>query len=91
MKEKLERIEASLVDNFFYKNNPFNNNQCDFCKKRSCFSQLLNHVEDILQPRDKDCDVDIVCLDFEYAFGKVDYAVLSKKLLRLGGTASPCQ
>ena len=81
-----EKIIVDRLTEYFDVHNLWNDKQHGFRKKRSCLSQLLNHFESILQAREENCQVDVVYLDFEKAFDKVDYGVLSEKLLRLGIT-----
>ena len=79
-----EKIIVTRLVEYFDENNKWNKNQHGFRKKRSCLSQLLNHQENILQALEDDSSIDVVYLDFEKAFDKVDHGILSEKLNKLG-------
>ena len=59
-------------------------NQHGFRKSRSCLTQLLHHVDDILNNFTLNQDTDSIYLDFAKAFDKVDHDLLLKKLQRYG-------
>ena len=76
-------IRGSMVD-FIEKNQLLCDNQHGFRAGRSCLTQLLSHVDDIVQGLTKNADTDAIYLDFAKAFDKVDHKLLLKKLRRLG-------
>ena len=53
-----------------------------FRKGRSCLTQLLHHVDDILDNFTMNQDTDSIFLDFAKAFDEVDHDLLLKKLQR---------
>ena len=67
-------------------NNLFNPSQHGFRLGCSCLSQLLCHYEKNLQLLENGHDVDILYLDFAYAFHKVDFNILLNKLHYMGIT-----
>ena len=78
-------IRKHIVKNMD-ENNLFNPNQHGFRSERSCFSQLLEQHELILNLLDKETNVDVVYLDFSKAFDKVDHSIVLSKFKRLGIT-----
>ena len=65
-------------------NNLISANQHAFMKGRSCVSQLLEHIEHILQKLENKYNIDVVYLDFAKAFDKVDHNILMKKIHQYG-------
>jgi len=61
-----------------------NENQHGFRAKRSMFSQLVQHVEEILLRLEDGANVDVIYLDRARAFDKVDHSVLLAHLKSLG-------
>jgi hypothetical protein len=75
-----ERVfRAKLVD-YIEAQDIINDDQHGFRAGRSCLTQLLHHMEDILNDLNADENADILYLDFSKAFNKVDHAILLKKL-----------
>ena len=62
-------------------------NQHGFRKGRSCLTQLLAHFDYILNNQLHNEDTDVIYLDFEKAFDKVDHQILLQKLkqYKIGG------
>ena len=72
-----------MVD-FIEKNQLLCDNQHGFRSGRSCLTQLLSHVDDIIQGLVKNADTDAIYLDFAKAFDKVDHRLLLLKMERMG-------
>ena len=51
---------------------------------RSCLTQLLSHLDDIVQGLSSGVDTDAIYLDFAKAFDKVDHRLLLPKMKNLG-------
>jgi len=79
-----ERVIRGVMVDFIEKNQLLCDNQHGFRAGRSCLTQLLSHVDDIVQGLIKNADTDAIYLDFAKAFDKVDHKLLLKKLRRLG-------
>ena len=60
------------------------NNQHGFRKGRSCLTQLLQHIDQILRNFLNNCDTDSIYLDFAKAFDKVNHKLLLKKVWAYG-------
>ena len=60
------------------------NSQHGFTKGRSCFTNLLDFLEEVTATVDEGTPVDIIYLDFAKAFDKVPHQRLSHKLLAHG-------
>ena len=73
-------------------NNLLSNQQHGFRYKRNCLTQLLHHVNDILQSLENDANAYVIYLDFSKAFDKVDHKLLLHKLSKMGirGTVLSC-
>ena len=59
-------------------------NQHGFRKHRSCLTQLLAHIDIILENLQHGMDTDVIYLDYAKAFDKVDHEILLKKLYSYG-------
>ena len=59
-------------------------NQHGFCSGKSCMTQLLNHLEGLLEILETNSNADVLYLDFAKAFDKVDHIILLKKLKSFG-------
>ena len=79
-----EKIIRNHLLQFFEDNNILNHTQHGFRKGRSCISQLIAHVEKILEDLEKGKNVDVVYLDFCKAFDKLDFNILLLKLKKYG-------
>ena len=60
--------------------------QHGFRKKRSCLTQLLDHVDNILKTLNSGDEVDVIYLDYAKAFDKVGHNILLAR--KLNDTAS---
>ena len=65
-------------------NNLFNPSQHGFRTGRSCLSQLLEHVDTLINILQDDSNADVVYLDFAKAFDKVDFNIALNKINKLG-------
>ena len=79
-----ERILRNVMVKFIDENKLLCDNQHGFRSGRSCLTQLLSHVDDIVQGLTNSVDVDAIYLDFAKAFDKVDHRLLLLKMKRLG-------
>ena len=79
-----ERILRKKIMHHIEKNNLLSDNQHAFRSGRSCLSQLLQHIEYVLQELETKCNIDVVYLDFAKACDKVDHNILMKKVLQFG-------
>ena len=61
-----------------------NPKQHGFLSGRSCLSQVLEHLNKILEELEKSNNVDVIYLDFTKAFDKVDNGKLLNKLKKIG-------
>ena len=79
-----ERIVRSHMVAHFEKNGLFSKKQHGFRAGRSCLTQLLGHIDWVLQTLCGEKDVDTVYLDYSRAFDKVDIRLLLAKMKRYG-------
>ena len=79
-----ERVLRAKLVNFFESNNIFNQNQHGFRKSRSCLTQLLTHVQNVLDHLLSNSSVDTIYIDYAKAFDKVDHHILMTKLKLYG-------
>jgi hypothetical protein len=76
----LEHIVSSSITKHFTKNDMFYELQHGFREKRSCQTQLLMLVDDILKSLTLKSQVDLILLDFSKAFDMVNHEKLLYKL-----------
>ena len=79
-----ERIIRDQLVAFLEEHNLLCRNQHGFMKGRSCLTQLLLHIDTILNNMLENKDTDVIYLDFAKAFDKVDHQILLKKLHGFG-------
>ena len=72
-------VKQAIVKHICY-NNIMCPNQHGFTKHKSCFTQLLAHVEYAILNLLENADTDVIYLDYAKAFDKVDHQILLKKL-----------
>ena len=79
-----ERIIRNRLVIFLEENKILNSTQHGFRKGRSCLTQLLNHMDNILKNLMNNQETDVIYLDYAKAFDKVDHNILIKKLYAYG-------
>ncbi|KAK3896182.1 hypothetical protein Pcinc_000104 [Petrolisthes cinctipes] len=84
----LEKIVVKNIMNFLEHNTLTNRGQHGFRRGRSCLSQLLEHHTHLLESIEAGLNSDVIYLDFEKAFDKVDHGVLLHKMRNLGITVN---
>ena len=75
-----EKVIKKQLVSYFEENNLINDSQHGFRKGRSCLSQLLKHYDDILRKMEEGNQVNVLYIDFEKCFDKVDFKILLNKL-----------
>jgi len=79
-----ERVLRKHIVAHMESNNFLSPNQHGFRKKRSCLTQLLSHVDNVLKTLNEGEEVDVIYLDYAKAFDKVDHKILLAKAKRYG-------
>ena len=79
-----ERVIRNNLVEHMEANNFLSPHQHGFRKKRSCLTQLLDHVDTILKSLNSGKEVDVIYLDYAKAFDKVDHNILLAKAKRYG-------
>ena len=79
-----ERVIKNAIVKHLDKNCIICKNQHGFTKNKSCLTQLLSHIEFILQSLLNNKDTDVIYLDYAKAFDKVDHEILLHKLYTYG-------
>jgi len=80
----LEKVVRKHLVRFLEENNLMNPSQHGFRGGRSTVSQLIEHIESVIEGLEEGGNVDVVYLDFSKAFDKVDHGVLLHEIRRLG-------
>ena len=81
-----ERIVKDLILEHFMSNNLMCKHQHGFLRHRSCLTQLLGHINIILENLLQGKDTDSIYLDYAKAFDKVGHEILLHKLQCYGIT-----
>lgn len=79
-----EKILRAKIVIYIEENNILTNQQHGFRRHRSCLTQLLVHIDNILYIVGNDSNADVIYLDFAKAFDKVDHKILLHKLQNIG-------
>ena len=75
-----ERVVRKRLVDYLESNNLISSKQHGFRKGRSCLTQLLQHMDFILDNYQDDAETDVIYLDYAKAFDKVDHELLLVKL-----------
>ena len=81
-----ERIVKNKILEHFSRNNLMCKHQHGFLPNRSCLTQLLSHINIVLENFLEGKDTDAIYLDYAKAFDKVDHELLLHKLKCYGIT-----
>ena len=79
-----ENILKKHIVAYMEENNIFNPGQHGVRLGRSCLSQLIAHYDHITRLLESGQNVDVISIDFDKAFDKVDYLVTMQKLKGMG-------
>ena len=79
-----ERVLIKALTLYLDKLGIFNEGQHGFRSGRSTTSQLLEHIQKIIQILEEDLTADVIYLDFAKAFDKVDHETILRKLRSIG-------
>ena len=80
----LEKLFRDEIISHMETNNLFSTSQHGLIKGRSCSTQLLELMEELIKALDSSEDIDIIYLDFRKAFDKVPHKRLLKRLWGYG-------
>ena len=81
-----ERVLRKNLVRHLEENKILPDNQHGFRKGRSCLTQLIEHVDDVLKALNDGKEVDVIYLDYSKAFDKVDHRILLAKMKMYGIT-----
>ena len=79
-----ERVVRKHLVMHLEDNNILPDSQHGFRKKRSCLTQLIEHVDSVLKALNDGREVDVIYLDYSKAFDKVDHKILLTKMKQYG-------
>ena len=82
--KSFERVFKKKIVAFLEKYKIIKLTQHAFCEGRSCLTQLISHINEIIQNLLKNNDTDAVYLDYAKAFDKVDHKLLLQKIYTYG-------
>ena len=75
-----ERVIRKRLVTYLEENKLLFKNQHGFRAHRSCLTQLVAHIDFVMNNQLQNLETDVVYLDFEKAFDKVDHQILLQKL-----------
>jgi len=75
-----EKVIKKQLVSYFEGNNLINDSQHGFRKGRSCLTQLLTHYDEVLRQIEEGNQVNVLYVDFEKCFDKIDFKILLNKL-----------
>ena len=76
----LERVMRSQIVGHLETNNLMDPDQHGSRQNRSCFSQLLEHYDEVLKMMEEGGNVDVVYTDFSKAYEKIDHFKMLQKI-----------
>ena len=79
-----ERVLRIKLVHYIEENRILTDQQHGFREHRSCLTQLLGHIDNILKISESDDNADVIYLDFAKAFDKVDHKILLQKIHNMG-------
>ena len=79
-----ERVLRKKLMLYMESNNFFNPDQHGFRTGRSCLSQLLDHLDHVLNAMEDKKNFDVIYTDFAKAFDKCDHGIIAHKLKKFG-------
>ena len=79
-----ERVVRAGLITHFETSGILNDSQHGFRRNRSCLTQLIEHLDRVLRAVSDGDEVDVIYLDYQKAFDKVDHRVLVSKLEKYG-------
>ena len=79
-----ERVMRNALVKYLEDNHLLSKHQHGFRKSKSCVTQLLAHIDTILEMLSEGANADVIYLDFAKAFDKVSHKILLKKIENLG-------
>ena len=79
-----ERVLRKKLMHYMEENHFFNPGQHGFRSGRSCLSQLLDHLDQVLTAMEDKKNFDVIYTDFAKAFDKCDHGIIAHKLKKIG-------